>query len=65
MVLKEAGSVLVLTDLTRRSEPAMPAAGRMAEDFGCTLDVLHAMGLEGAILTRAVPVLNRIQERIA
>lgn len=59
------GSVLLLTDLTQHSQSAVRIAGRVAELFGCRLDVLHAMGLERTPLSRVAPVLNQITQRIA
>lgn len=62
---ERTGGVLALTDLTPRSDAALLLAGRIAEDLGVELDIVHAMGLRSQPLARVAPVLHDIARRIA
>lgn len=51
-------SIVVVSDLTPNSDPAVRCAGGIAASAGATLHVLHATGLVGRPLREAVPLLS-------
>jgi len=58
--MNERKPILVLSDLTRNSDPAVQFSGRLAHALGCELQPVHAMDLTLRPLRSAVPALSSL-----